>query len=208
MSSVTGKVITHQNTNIPLHGQTDLSLARATLKYHNFSADACENFVKEFLTVHPTFLEESCRNGIKSEACPHITEVLDMVGEKKKNGDGISVGLLTGNSQAGALVKIKAAGLPVEVFDMEISSFGDKYQSRTELFHNSARKIEAKVGGPLRVTDVMLVGDTPLDILSAKEVGCKIIAVATGSYEVNVLAQYQPQYVVTELGDAKAIICA
>ena len=119
--------------------------------------------------------------------------------------------VLTGNSQPNALSKINAAGINPAIFDLSISSFGDKHDTRLGLFEDSIRKVESQFTIPVSATNFTLVGDTPLDIECIKKAGCNVIAVSTGNYSKEQLARLEPAFVCERLPAAKdhlaAIMC-
>ena len=121
------------------------------------------------------------------------------------------VGLLTGNSQPNAILKLKAAGIDTNVFDLDISSFGDKHATRPGLVEEAMNKVEVKCHIRLNIGDVVLIGDTPLDIECARETGCRVVSVDTGHFSRNELAVCRPDFVCGTLVEAKkyltGVIC-
>jgi phosphoglycolate phosphatase-like HAD superfamily hydrolase len=101
-------------------------------------------------------------------------------------------GLLTGNTPARALAKLQSAGI-WEFFDENFAYFGDKSSNRCELVGSSIFSIQAKGD-----CEVIIVGDTPLDIQSAQEHGLQIVAVATGSHAAKELHKFNPNLLITD----------
>ena len=54
----------------------------------------------------------------------------------------------------------------------------------------------------------MIIGDTPADIQCGRPIGARAIAVATGHYTVDDLAQHRPDAVFADLGDTDAVLHA
>jgi len=52
----------------------------------------------------------------------------------------------------------------------------------------------------------VIIGDTPLDILAAQASEIPVIAVATGVYPVEELAQHQPNAVIADYDDATSAL--
>jgi len=207
VSDVVGHQITCDNTKVNLHGQTDLSLLQDILRYHDLDESKISSAVQEFFKLHPRYLETSLARGFRSEPCPEVNEILDwLAAQQREHAHSRSVvplGLLTGNSQANALLKIRAACINPNLFDLSISSFGDKHSSRLSLVQSSISKLETHYGTPVPVANVTLIGDTPLDIECAKKAGCAIVAVTTGNYTREQLAPLQPDVVCERLTEAK-----
>jgi phosphoglycolate phosphatase-like HAD superfamily hydrolase len=54
--------------------------------------------------------------------------------------------------------------------------------------------------------DVVLVGDTPLDIAAAREGGARAVGVATGPYDTGELADAGADAVLADLSDPDAVL--
>ncbi len=52
----------------------------------------------------------------------------------------------------------------------------------------------------------MVIGDTPYDIRCAKEHGCRSLAVATGSFDVQKLSEHAPDRVVKDLSRTDDVV--
>ncbi len=88
---------------------------------------------------------------------------------------GLAVG--TGNVEAGAAIKLRAAGL-ADVFP--VGGYGSDGESREAMLAVAvarARRFYGAEGAPL-----VTVGDTPRDVAAAHALGFRCIAVATGRY--------------------------
>lgn len=217
VSDVIGKSVTHENTNVNLHGQTDLSLIRDILRYHGLDDTAIEPAVRSFLGLHPQYLKESLAKGYRSECCPEANALLGWLAAKKQQQANqspnreeltVCIGLLTGNSRPNALLKIRAAGIDPGWFDLGISAFGDTCVNREGLVTDSMGKLEERYGRKIDARNITLVGDTPLDISCAKSKGCGIVAVATGNYTSGQLAPLAPDLLCEGLAEAKGYLSA
>ena len=51
----------------------------------------------------------------------------------------------------------------------------------------------------LRGDQVLIIGDTPLDIRCARAIGAKVLAVATGGHQLDELIRHQPDWAVADL---------
>ena len=203
ISDVSGKDIRHDNTNVNLHGQTDLSLVRDILEYHKIEGEAITPVVRSFFDLHPVYMSQSIDKGFQASRCVKILETLEWLATQRENSDHeVCIGLLTGNSRANTILKLTAAGIPINAFDFNISSFGNTCSSRLSLFQHSVKKIESKYCEPVEAADIMLVGDTPLDVKCAKAVGCRVVAVATGNYAMEDLKAHDPDIVCESLEEA------
>ncbi len=115
----------------------------------------------------------------------------------------VRVGLLTGNFEPGAAVKLGHFDL-WERFTF--GAFGDDHVDRRAL-------VPVALAGALRAGHaipppdrVVVIGDTPLDVDCAKAHGARAIAVATGPYDRATLAAAGADLVVDTFGDADDLI--
>jgi len=113
--------------------------------------------------------------------------------------------LLTGNLEHGARVKL-------EYFDLwryfRCGAFGDDAVERNGLFADALARVK-KIGGPVfAAADVVIVGDTPLDIAVARAGGARSVGVATGSYDVAALQAAGADAVLVDFSDLAATLAA
>jgi len=113
-------------------------------------------------------------------------------------GAGHSV--LTGNSPRRAELKLQAAGL-AEHIDFDSGFYGHIHSTRMELVADAAQRLSLQEG-----VRPVIIGDTPLDILAAQASGIPVIAVATGAYSVDALAEHKPHAVIANFDDATATL--
>ena len=94
-----------------------------------------------------------------------------------------SLGLLTGNMQAAAKIKLEYFGL-WEYF--EFGGFGDKHMNRNDVALQAVTAARA-LRNDATHHQMWAIGDTPHDITCARSQGLNVIAVATGGYSVEQL---------------------
>ena len=100
--------------------------------------------------------------------------------------DGVLLGLVTGNIEAAAHVKLARAGLN-RFFSF--GGYGSDSADRTEVTEAAVRRAELVSGGSLRDGACFAVGDTPRDVDAGHGAGIKVVGVATGSYSVEELRE-------------------
>jgi phosphoglycolate phosphatase-like HAD superfamily hydrolase len=100
--------------------------------------------------------------------------------------DGVLLGLVTGNIEAAAHVKLARAGLN-RFFSF--GGYGSDSADRTEVTEAAVRRAELVSGGSLRDGACFAVGDTPRDVRAGHGAGIKVVGVATGSYTVEELRE-------------------
>jgi phosphoglycolate phosphatase len=115
---------------------------------------------------------------------------------KQLSRDGHLLGIITGNGDGAAFIKLSRGDL------MRWFTFG-AYASagvdRAGIVRQAVERGEAMLGADVPNEQVFVVGDTPLDIEAAHAVGCTAIAVATGHYDVAALQEAGADHVLETL---------
>jgi phosphoglycolate phosphatase len=110
---------------------------------------------------------------------------------------GIHLGVVTGNMMATTPIKLRAAGFTPEWFP--IGAYGNESTDRNNLPAIALERANAHYGYSFTPDDVIVVGDTPMDIACARALGAIAVAVATGNVSANILAASQPDYLLKDL---------
>ena len=87
------------------------------------------------------------------------------------------LGLLTGNIRLGAEIKLRHFNL-WDAF--QTGAFADDHEERDQIAAVARQRGSRILGTELRGDEVVVIGDTPLDIRCARAIGAKALAVATG----------------------------
>jgi phosphoglycolate phosphatase len=136
---------------------------------------------------------------------PGIDDLLAALEPHEAQGRAL-VGLLTGNVQQGAALKLRSAGLDPARF--RVGAFGSDSQRRADLPAIAARRAAARTGGRFTGDDLVVVGDTPDDVACARPMGAATVAVATGFYDVAALRAAGARQVFADLTDTEAVLRA
>ena len=97
---------------------------------------------------------------------------------------GVLLGLVTGNIEAAAQIKLARAQLN-RFFSC--GGYGSDSPDRTEVTKAALSRAEMVSGGALGDGACISVGDTPRDVSAGHGAGIKVVGVATGSYTVEEL---------------------
>jgi phosphoglycolate phosphatase-like HAD superfamily hydrolase len=116
------------------------------------------------------------------------------------------VGLLTGNVQHGAALKLRSAGLDPARF--VVGAFGSDSHSRADLPAVAAKRATERTGRRFTGADLVVVGDTPDDVACARPMGARTVGVATGFYDTAALRAAGATHVFENLGDTQAVLQA
>ena len=130
---------------------------------------------------------------------PGVHDLLETIGER----DDVFAGLLTGNCEEGARLKL-------EHFDLwrffRCGAFGDDVADRNHLFDVATRRAEECGWRRMPSQHVVVVGDTVLDVACAHAAGARAIAVATGPSDVDTLRRSGADLVMRDLADTGAFL--
>jgi len=130
---------------------------------------------------------------------------VDLLLDTLQQRDDVYLALLTGNYE-------EAARLKLEYFDLwryfRCGAFGDGALERNGLLPKALTRIRECGGPTVAARDVIVVGDTPLDVACAAAGGARSIAVATGGYDADALRATDADLVLDDLSDVDRVLSA
>jgi phosphoglycolate phosphatase-like HAD superfamily hydrolase len=115
----------------------------------------------------------------------------------------VLVGLLTGNLERGAAIKLERLG--VRHF-FRLGAYGSDAENRRALVEVAVRRAQALTGFRFSEREVVVIGDTPLDIDCGRAAGAITLAVATGPYGVEELARHAPDSLFSDFSDIERVV--
>lgn len=171
-------------------GRTDVSLVREFFSHHDVTPDAThfERFFETYLS-HLTKIILEC----KGEVCPGVHQFLN---ELRMAAAPPLLGLLTGNIRRGAEVKLRHYNLWK---NFSFGGFADDSEERDGIAAIAKERGEELLKTKLRGEEVLVIGDTPLDIRCGRSIGAKVFAVATGGSRLEELREHNPDWAVEDL---------
>jgi len=183
-------------------GRTDPDIALEFLARHGVAdgeaqLDAFHAALVEALAGKAALLREHGR------VLPGVERALAAVARQP----GVAQSLLTGNLEANAVLKLAIFWLDRYV-DFEIGAFGSDHRDRTRLVEVARAKARARLGVEVDPAAVVVIGDTPLDVAAGRAGGARVVAVATGHYDVESLLATDPDVVLPDLRDTDAVLRA
>mgnify|MGYP002624546710 CR=1 FL=1 len=180
---------------VSFEGRTDRGIVRELFGHHEVedSEESWERFCRGYLKHLPERLRER-----KGEVLPGIAQILAELSQMKNT----AVGLLTGNLRAGAQAKLGHYRL-WEHFPF--GGFGDTHSERNDVAVLAREAIQEAVGH-VEPERVWVIGDTPLDIRCARHIGARAVAVGTGNYTAEQLAEYQPDHALADFSHPAALL--
>ncbi len=136
--------------------------------------------------------------GLKA-VMPGVPALLEAL---QRRGDAF-LGLLTGNFEAGARLKLEHFGL---WHYFACGAYGDDAADRNALVPFALARARQCGLPDLSSRDVLVVGDTPHDVACAHAVGAFAVAVATGGFSVDDLRVTGADVVLRDLSETEAFL--
>lgn len=182
---------------IRMSGKTDTEIMREALVKHRIATDGNIPLLMD-IYVESLKKEISIPNPAR-HLKPGVKEALQALSGRKN----IALGLLTGNIEQGARLKLSAFGLNKY---FPFGAFGSDSEDRNLLLPVAVRRFNALFNSSAEYADCVVIGDTPRDISCAKPYGAFAFCVATGSYTVQELKAAGADCVMPDLSDTEQFI--
>lgn len=117
--------------------------------------------------------------------------------------DDVRLGLVTGNMQESAFVKLRIAGFDPAWFP--IGAYGHESMHRNDLTPLALQRAIDHFGHPFTARDTYVIGDTPNDVACARAIGAWAIAVNTGFEGREALEASQPDHLLEDLTSLSSV---
>ncbi len=178
---------------VPMAGRTDPMIIRDGLEAHGISA--VDGTYTRYINTYLEHLKREMVSSPGKKVMPGILEILESLNTRSR---GPVLGLLTGNIEAGARIKLQNMGL---WHYFSVGAFGSDHDDRDRLLDVALGRCRDRLGLSFRPEETMVVGDTPKDIACSKPFGATAVAVATGPYSTEELAAHNPDHLFHDLSD-------
>lgn len=153
-------------------GKTDQLIARELARPLGLGDEEIAARLEDFIALYCERLEADLKRE-KMKLLPGVRELLERV---TKRSD-VVVGLLTGNWSGGARIKLSRFELGGY---FPFGAFGDDAIDRRDLLPVAIDRAEVASGKRFEPEEVLLIGDSLLDVDCARAGGAEVLAVATG----------------------------
>jgi len=183
-------------SDVEIAGRTDTGIARQILEKH--ASPVTDENVNSFLDLYVRLLAEELprRQGY---VLPGVRELL----ERSAQQSDTTLGLLTGNLERGAKLKLEHYQL---WHFFPFGAFSDDHHDRNELGAFALSRSLEETGISFPGPQVDVIGDTGHDIACGKAFGARTIAVVTGSWSREQLAHHQPDFLFDDLSNVNEVI--
>jgi phosphoglycolate phosphatase len=176
---------------IDLRGRTDPGILHELLTLAGVESTAQRHaeLTAAYLVALPTLLRE--RGGI---VLPGVVALLEALAGRAH------LGLLTGNSRAGAMHKLAHFGLD---HHFAFGGYGDVHHDRDDVARAALADAQRHVGA---VHEVWVIGDTPSDVRCGRAIGARVLAVLTGWHPRDEMLACGPDVLMDDLSDTQRLL--
>ncbi len=187
--------------SVEAHGRTDPLIFRDIANCalgRELSDSEAATLKRHYLTQLETELAPD-------EACSVLPGVTELVAHLSAI-PSVHLGLQTGNFESSARAKLKRIGLSHWfAFGGFAEDFGERHTIVARALKSAKELLSVE---PARPEDLIVIGDTPLDIEAGSIYGATTIAVATGKYSFEDLASHKPTAVFHNLAELNSVVQA
>ena len=176
-------------------GRTDPSIVREFFTRHQFEPSP-QNFQRFFESY--VFWLDHLLVQLKGQVLPGVFEWLRDLRDLEQPP---LCGLLTGNIRLGAQIKLSHFNL---WHHFEMGGFGDDHEERNHVARIARDRASQILKRKLKGEEILVIGDTPLDVACANAIEARVLAVATGKFDLGTLEQHKPTWAARNLTEVKA----
>jgi phosphoglycolate phosphatase-like HAD superfamily hydrolase len=180
---------------IPYAGCTDRRIGHLIRKHFGIAED--ESTLRAYLDDFVNFVSEELPDS-GARILPGISEAVEAAHTSPDHQQG----LLTGNLRAAAEAKLAPFGL----WDyFSFGAFADDAIERLDLGPIALARASECYGVTFAPEEVTIIGDTPHDVACARAIGARSLAVASGRFSPEQLAECEPTCLVRSLQEPAAL---
>jgi phosphoglycolate phosphatase len=182
-----------------LRGRTDTRIVHDVMGAEGWEPARVRERLDEFFEAYLDGLTTEIGDGQGVVTLPGV----DAVVERLAGSAEVVLGLVTGNIEEGARIKLLPTGLWPR---FQVGAYGSDHMDRRRLPSLAARRAHALLGQEFPPADVVVIGDTPHDVDCARACGAVAVAVATGQYPRDALLADRPDHFFEDLSDTERVL--
>lgn len=176
----------------PFGGKTDWQILNELLNPLGWPSAT----IGEQMAHYQTIFADHMRDLADEYPTQALPGALDLVQSLSERTDML-LGLVTGNTQQTAPIKLRLAGFDPDLF--KVGAYGDESANRNDLPALALQRAIAYTGQAIVPSDVIVIGDTLADVTCARALGAKIVVVLTGFEDHALLIASQPDVILDDL---------
>ncbi len=183
---------------VAFSGKTDRQIARELLRGAGLTDAAIDAGLSTLIETYLSGLEAR----LTQEPVTVLPGVLDLIDHLAGRPD-VALGLVTGNVEGGARLKLGADGLDTHFV---IGGYGSDSEHRNDLPGIALERARETWDVDFATENIVVIGDTPADVECGKAHGLKTMAVATGSFSLEVLYETGADHTVPDFSAVDQIV--
>jgi len=183
----------------PFSGKTDPQIIIELMTLAGYALNLIEERMERFWNIYVEYLREEMTRAHKLKVYPGVMELVAAL----HSHNGTVLGLVTGNIQRGARLKLEPVGLN-QYFP--VGAFGDDSADRNQLPRIAVQRAGQQFGRDFRGREVIIVGDTTADISCARHFGAKVVVAATGMISYEELEKAKPDALFRDFSDYRKVM--
>lgn len=191
----------HGDPTYRFDGKTDRQITREQMRWAGVDDAVIDRRMDDVFALYAERLAAELASG--AEQAVLLAGIPPLLEELRAH-EAVTLGLLTGNIEAGARQKIRAVNLAWEQF--LVNAFGSDHEERPMLPAVAQRRARTLLGRDVPGEQMVIIGDTPADIACGRSLNVRAIGVATGRYSVSDLSAHEPAAVFATLADTEAVL--
>jgi phosphoglycolate phosphatase-like HAD superfamily hydrolase len=173
-------------------GMTDPDVGRETFEAVLHRKPSDDEF-RKLLERREHYLHRTVAESEGYRVLPGVEELLPRLLQ-----DGHMLGIVTGNMEGSAHIKLHRARLNRY---FSYGGYGSDSPDRTEVTRIALRRAALVYGAPLTPRQAVVVGDTPHDVDAAHAAGIECVGVASHQYDADQLRAAGADYVIDSLAE-------
>jgi phosphoglycolate phosphatase len=173
-------------------GKTDWYTLLELLTPEGFKPSEIERRLPQFQRAAGEHLAQSIHN-YPAQACHGALAAVQALLRNPQ----VCLGVVTGNLPTTAPIKLRAGGFHAEWFP--IGAYGTDARDRDDLPAIAISRAEAFYQRQFPAHEVIVIGDTAMDVSCARRVGAVAVAVKTGFADAHELEAAKPDYLLDDL---------
>ncbi len=149
----------------------------------------------------------SVRDIMSAIAAEHVVEALPNGIELVRGlheSDIVMQGIVTGNVQTIAPVKLGVAGYEMHWF--RVGAYGNESENRADLPAKAIKRAQAISRNTFAPHEVLIVGDTVMDVHAARANQLPVCIVRTGYESAEAIEASQPDFIIDDLTTFEAVL--
>jgi len=182
-------------------GKTDPQIARELLRLSGFDEARIEAELARLWAAYLRELREEL--GLPDHETEVLPGVRPLLAELGRRPDTFLVGLLTGNIEEGAALKLRSAALDR---GFRLGAFGSDRERREDLPAVAVERAFALTGTRFRRREIVIIGDTPADMTCGASLDAFAFGVATGYFDEASLRAAGAHATVPDLGNTHGVL--